>query len=149
MAKHESSSGFSSPEAAEAAFYFAFAACDLNEMNQVWASEGVVCIHPGSDALIGREAVMQSWSDILLNSELPSLHTEVLSRIIRDDLAVHVVEESIAPGGGSQDMVSIVLATNVYCRDENGWRMLEHHASAPRMRASSLTMPATRRPTLM
>lgn len=144
MAKQESSPVFSSPDAAEAAFYFAFAACDLAAMNEVWASSGVVCIHPGSDAIIGREAVMQSWSDILLNAELPALHTEVISRTVRGDLAVHVVEESIAPLGGSQDMVSIVLATNVYCREENGWRILEHHASAPRMRGHSLTMPETR-----
>lgn len=148
MAKHEDRSGFPTPDAAEAAFYFAFGACDLPAMNEVWASDGVVCIHPGSDALLDRESIMQSWSDILLNAELPSLHTEVLSRNTRGDLAVHVVEERISSGGRSQDVVSIVLATNVYCRDEFGWRMLEHHASAPRVSRPSLPLPATRRPTL-
>jgi ketosteroid isomerase-like protein len=147
MAKHESTPGFPSPEAAEAAFYFAFAACDLGAMNDVWATDGVVCIHPGSDALLGREMVMQSWGDILLNSELPSLRTEVLSRTVRNDLAVHVVEESIAPGGKSSDVISIVLATNVYRRDENGWKIVEHHASAP-MARHRLTQPEARRHTV-
>jgi hypothetical protein len=147
MTKQESGSVFSTPDAAEAAFYFAFGACDLDAMNDVWASEGVVCIHPGSDALLGRKSVMQSWVEILLHSELPSLHTEVLSRVVRGDLAVHVVEESIAPLG-AQDMVSVVLATNVYCREENGWRLLEHHASSPRMLRRDLPMPASTRPTL-
>jgi uncharacterized protein (TIGR02246 family) len=147
MTKQDAKSGFSSPEAAEAAFYFAFAACDLEAMNDVWATDGVVCIHPGSDALLGRESIMRSWAEILVNAELPSLRTQVLSRTVSNDLAVHVVEESIAPRGKSSEIISIVLATNVYRRDENGWKLLEHHASAP-MARQRLSQPETRQHTV-
>lgn len=125
-------STFSTSEAAEAAFYAAFANCDLYAMDVVWADAEVICIHPGSMALVGREVVMRSWSNILTNTEPPTLKVEVLNRIVRDDLAVHVVEEHITPVTGSPEPTSVVLATNVYCLEMDGWRILEHHASMPR-----------------
>jgi len=92
----------------------------------------VICIHPGSTALVGREVVMRSWSNILTGAEPPTLKVEVLNRIAGDELAVHVVEEHISSVTGSPEPTSVVLATNVYCLETDGWRLLEHHASMPR-----------------
>ena len=132
MSKNNLNTDFVSPQAAEAAFYAAFADCDLSAMSAVWADSGVVCIHPGSNILIGRDEVMRSWANILLNSEPPNLHVEVLSRTEQDGMAVHVVEERISPAGLSAPLVSVVLATNIYRLDANGWKLFEHHASVPR-----------------
>ena len=123
--------GYVSPDAAEAAFYAAFAHCDIKAMDAVWADAEVVCIHPGSSAIVGRELVLRSWSHILTNAEPPILDIEVLSRIVHDDLAVHVVEEQIRQGNSSPESTLIVLATNVYCLESDGWHLLEHHASTP------------------
>ncbi|NNF96328.1 MAG: SnoaL-like domain-containing protein [Halobacteria archaeon] len=130
-------SGFSTPEAAEAAFYAAFANCDIQAMDAVWADTGVICIHPGSTALLGRDVVMRSWMNILTQADPPNLHIEVLSRTVSNDLAVHVVEEYIAPVNGSPESTSVVLATNVYCLEADGWRLLEHHASIPKPRQTT------------
>ena len=52
--------------AANAAFYSAFAASDAQAMDAVWARRApVACVHPGWDALVGRDRVMQSWRRIL------------------------------------------------------------------------------------
>jgi len=126
--------GFSSPEAAEAAFYAAFANCNVQAMDMVWANAEVVCIHPGSMALLGREAVMRSWINILSQAEPPNLHIELVSRTESDGLAIHVVEEHITPQTGSPEPTSVVLATNIYRLETSGWRLLEHHASTPRPR---------------
>ena len=123
---------FSTPEAVEAAFYAAFCACDIQAMDMVWARTEVICIHPGSTALVGRNVVLRSWKNILMDAEPPHLHIEVISRIVSDKLAVHVVEEHIAPVAGAAGTTSVVLATNIYRHEEGGWRMLEHHASLPR-----------------
>lgn len=123
--------GYVSPNAAEAAFYAAFAHCDIKAMDAVWADAEVICIHPGSSAIVGRELVIRSWSHILTNAEPPILHIEVLSRTMHDNLAVHVVEEQIRQGDSSPESTLIVLATNVYCLETDGWRLLEHHASTP------------------
>ncbi|KPJ88420.1 MAG: hypothetical protein AMJ53_16845 [Gammaproteobacteria bacterium SG8_11] len=129
---NEAEMNFPSPQAAEDAFYAAFADCDYKAMEAVWAGEGIVCIHPGSSALIGHQAVMRSWANMLLNAEPPNIHVNVLSSTITDGLAVHVVEEHITSGYGDSASVSMVLATNVYQHSDEGWRLLEHHASVPR-----------------
>ena len=128
---------YASADAAEAAFYAAFADCDIQAMDAVWADAEVICIHPGSAVLIGREVVMQSWSHILTNAESPDLTVEILSRTVCNELAVHVVEEHIAPLAGSPEPALVVLATNVYSLESDGWRLREHHASISRPRRTT------------
>ena len=139
----------STPEAAESAFYAAFAACDYNAMEAVWADDDVVCIHPGSSALVGRTAVMRSWSNMLLNAEQPNIRVNVISRTTSSGLAVHVVEEHISSGYGDTASVSMVLATNIYRQDNDGWRLLEHHASVPRFpKTGTNDASSSQKPTL-
>jgi uncharacterized protein (TIGR02246 family) len=122
---------FESPEAAEKMFYHAFRDCDLAAMSRVWADAGIVCVHPGSDVLIGRDAVMRSWARILTNAVKPDIKTNILSRTRQDGMAVHVVEEFITPGGRKKPSVSVVIATNIYRLGDYGWRIIEHHSSPP------------------
>ncbi|WP_455210241.1 nuclear transport factor 2 family protein [Kaarinaea lacus] len=138
----------STPEAAEAAFYSAFAECDVKAMDAVWAGENVICIHPGSSALVGREAVMRSWENMLLYAEPPNIHVEVLSRTASEGLAVHVVEEHITAGYGDAASSSMVLATNVYCYENDRWQLLEHHASVPRFPRTGSETASHNKPTL-
>jgi hypothetical protein len=137
MSESEFIAGYVSPDAAEAAFYTAFAHCDLQAMDAVWANAEVICIHPGSSVIAGRDLVIRSWSHILTNAEPPILNIEVLSRTVHDNLAVHVVEERIRPAGSSPESTLTVLATNVYCLQTDGWRLLQHHASTPGPRQST------------
>jgi ketosteroid isomerase-like protein len=139
---------FSTPESAESAFYAAFAECDYKAMENIWAEGDVICIHPGSSALLGRDAVMRSWANMLLNAEAPSIRVNVLSRISGKGLAVHVVEEHITSGYGDAASVSMVLATNVYREYSEGWRLLEHHASVPRFAKSGMNTASSHKPTL-
>lgn len=125
---------FATADAAETAFYQAFASCDVRAMESVWADAGVICIHPGATALVGREAVMRSWTNILSQAEPPDIYIEVLSRTERDGLAVHLVEEHIKSTTNPDDVAAVVLSTNIYCLEEDSWRLLEHHASVPNPR---------------
>lgn len=119
------------PEAAEKAFYRAFADCDLDAMSRVWsAHEDAVCVHPGAAPALGREAVLQSWAHILEGAVMPDLRVVLVNRIRQEGLAIHLVEEHIArPDGASGS--TLVLATNVYRHEREGWRLLGHHASVP------------------
>ena len=125
----DSDSDFQTPEAVEKAFYAAFADCNAHAMANVWANDDVICIHPGASVLIGYTAVMRSWQTIFSNAELPYLRVEVLNRYVGSDLALHIVQEQIRSEATQSESVAIVLATNVYRRDTNGWHMIEHHAS--------------------
>jgi len=116
---------FQSAEEVEAAFYDAFAACDVGAMGRLWIQEDAVCIHPGAVPLLGREAVMRSWEHIFAGAAGPSIKVQAIRRIAGKDLAIHIVEEQIAaPEDPSAN--AIVLATNVYRCTETGWLMASH-----------------------
>lgn len=121
-----------SPEAAEAAFYLAFARVDLDLMKTVWSSaHPVACIHPGGGPRLGRQAVIQSWAEIFSGTHPPRLEQRLIGRMESPGLRVHLVEELIRSATDPDAAPSLVVATNVYARDEDGWRMTLHHASLP------------------
>lgn len=122
-------------EAAEAAFYGAFAATDLAAMAGIWSSSHpVVCVHPGGEPLMGREAVMQSWAEILTGVAPPRISHQLIERHAGPDLEVRIVEERIQAGGQPAGPENRVIATNVYVREDGGWRLSVHHASLPLMK---------------
>ena len=124
-------SAFQSPDAAETAFYAAFAATDLALMASVWLhADDARCVHPGGDLLQGYAAVMQSWHSILSAVEAPTIRFRLIDRLQSDGLCVHMVEERIGPAGEDSDLTR-VLATNTYLRTDRGWRMVIHHATLP------------------
>lgn len=47
----------------------------------------------------------------------------------QDDLSVRVVRENITVLGDDEQPTQPVVATNIYRRDREGWRLLLHHAS--------------------
>ena len=124
---------FSSPDDVERAFYQAFAATDLALMTTLWLNnDEVACVHPGGDLLTGRNAVIGSWRSILVGAEQPTVLYRVLHRQHLGDLALHLVEERIGPAGADPRRgLNRLLATNVYRRTANGWRMTLHHGSLP------------------
>jgi ketosteroid isomerase-like protein len=134
MSEPVSDRAFESADAAEAAFYAAFTALDLEGMERVWSDgESAVCVHPGGDLLPGKSAVMQSWTEILSGVAPPRVEYRVLQRTESPGLAVHLVEESIRAGGDSKAEANRVLATNIYVQGPGGWRLAGHHASLPIM----------------
>ncbi len=135
-------STFPTPQDAEAAFYEALEAGDLEAMMEVWAEdEDIVCVHPGGPRLAGFDEVRSSWAQILGAGQRLKVHVSnqvVLSGMM---LAVHSVHENILVQGESRPRAPIA-ATNVYLRTGNGWRMILHHGSpAPQSPRASAEAP--------
>ncbi len=123
---------FPTPEAAQDAFYAAFAATDLVAMAEIWEEDTeTLCIHPGGGPLKGKAAVMQSWMEIFSAAQPPSIEVEPVTSMTSGDLAVRVLVELIRPNGRPAEAPSRVLATNVFRFREGSWRLVEHHASLP------------------
>ncbi|MGD2019448.1 MAG: nuclear transport factor 2 family protein [Thiohalocapsa sp.] len=123
---------FSTPEAAEAAFYAAFAATNLGGMAMVWhAGDNARCIHPGGDVLRGAGAVLESWRQIFAGAAAPTVRHRLLHRTTAAEVSIHLVEERIGPAAADTSGLTRVLATNVYARTGDGWRMVLHHATLP------------------
>jgi len=123
---------FDSAAAVEAAFYSAFSRCDLAAMQDLWAGTDSVCIHPGAEAVKGYDAIVRSWEHIFRGAERPNVQINVIQIIAGDGLAVHVVEEHIG-SSANPSHGAVVLATNVYRREDKGWLMVAHNASLVRV----------------
>jgi ketosteroid isomerase-like protein len=124
-------SRFNNPDQVEAAFYAAFETMDPELMAEVWdTAQDTHCVHPGGDLLQGHQRIVGSWQAIFTDARRPAIIYQPLDRKQAGELAIHLVEERI---GARSDGVpnNRILATNVYRRTANGWRMCAHHASLP------------------
>lgn len=129
-----------SPDAAilhaNATFYRSFGTGDYATMARLWAEHTPVsCLHPGLPALIGREAVMQSWRGILAQSSQMAMRCDQ-ARVQRfGESAIVTCYEA------NGDEPAHLAATNVFVREGDAWRMVHHHAG-PLARA--ISRPPTR-----
>lgn len=118
-----------SAEAAEQAFYAAFAAADARAMRQLWEeSAEVVCAHPMGAAIQGFEPIMESFAQIFANGPRMRFTVDRVSLIAGHDLAVSVVYEHIH-GADATTPHPPILATNIFRRGADGWRLVLHQAS--------------------
>jgi uncharacterized protein (TIGR02246 family) len=123
---------FSTPEAAEEAFYRAFVKRDVDAMMAVWADDdNISCVHPAGHRLQGQEAVRKSWERIFEHSPTLDFRITDETHIVDGSIAVHVLNEHIRLGNERQHQPPVIV-TNVYRLGENGWRMVAHHASTSR-----------------
>lgn len=118
---------FNTPEEAEIAFYEAIERADLSALGRVWSlDDSIVCIHPGASRIEGRTKVLESFSDMFADSPSLSFCISDALQTENDGLAIHLVREEIELDG---QLVSVMVSTNIYHREDGGWRMLLHHAS--------------------
>ena len=119
---------YTTPQDAEAAFYEAIEKADLEAMMAVWADDDIVCVHPGGARLAGVEQVRESWRQIFASGQTLRFRLRHQQSVNGMTLVVHSVYEHISIAGQAQER-NPVVATNIYMRTENGWRMVVHHAS--------------------
>ena len=118
-----------SPDDIEQSFYEALHNADIEQLMACWAEEDdIVCVHPGGPRLIGQGAIRATFEGMFATGSVQA-HPERVRKIVSLASAVHhLVErvEVITPQGAKQ---AFVLATNVYHKTPQGWRMVAHHAS--------------------
>jgi ketosteroid isomerase-like protein len=112
--------------AANAAFYAAFEARDLDAMSEVWLhADHVACVHPGWASLRGWPAVASSWF-ALFQGDAPMQF--ILTRVggtVRGDVGWVTLDENLIAGPQAQT----VAAVNVFERHEGAWRLVLHQGS--------------------
>jgi ketosteroid isomerase-like protein len=120
---------FATPEAAEAAFYSAFESRSLDAMMAVWSqAEHIACIHPLAAALNGRGAVAAGWRSIFEAAGQFRVSAQLVHEIREPGQVLRIVHESLTIGHENEARPPI-LASNLYRRESDGWRMIMHHAS--------------------
>jgi ketosteroid isomerase-like protein len=125
--------------AANAAFYSAFEAGDLDAMADVWEhSDRIAVTHPGWPTLRGWPSVAGSWDAIFRNTPYIQFVLTGDDLVVAGDVAWVTLDENIlqatgSPDGGAADTQEFsgarVAAVNVFVRVGEGWRMVLHHGS--------------------
>jgi ketosteroid isomerase-like protein len=118
------------PDEVEALFYEALQAGDVERLMSCWAEEDdIACIHPGGPRVVGLGAIRNAFESLFSNGGSVQARPEHIRRVDSLASAVHSVLERVevltADGPGQ----AYVIATNVYHKTPQGWRMVVHHAS--------------------
>ena len=123
---------------ANEAFYRAFADRDIEAMDRLWGKvEPIACIHPGWPALVGRADVLGSWTRILVNPASPKIDCLKPQAFVFGETAMVICYEMIEG--------QALVATNLFRREKDGWKLVHHQASpAPAIPASDEDDPPQR-----
>lgn len=121
-------------EEVNAEFYAAFERGDIDAMTRIWLDDPeTLCIHPGAEPLRGASSITRSWALIMAN--VPYIQfflTDVEVSVLADVASVTCTENVLTADdragpdgfGGAR-----AVATNVFVRTADGWRLWIHHAS--------------------
>lgn len=111
-------------------FYRAFEQLDVDEMEAAWShGEHVKCVHPGWPLLSGWPAIRESWQAIFASTAEMRFTIGDVNVVAGDTMACVTCTESILAEVRGRISVTSILATNVFERAPQGWRMILHHAS--------------------
>ena len=106
------------------AFYLCFVGEDVDGMDALWASDApVTCIHPGWEALYGREEVLESWRSIIAGGA-PNIRCREPEVSIYGDFANVICFEEMDGG--------YLIATNTFVREAGQWKMVHPQAGPTR-----------------
>ncbi|WP_327354334.1 nuclear transport factor 2 family protein [Streptomyces sp. NBC_01304] len=140
MTEHAERTDEEAVEDANTAFYEAMERGDFEELSDLWLTgdegDGVSCIHPGWPVLSGRGEVLRSYALIMANTEYIQFFLTDLRIGVSGDTALVTCTENILSGGPAEEggelgplVGQLVVATNVFRRTPDGWKMWSHHAS--------------------
>jgi ketosteroid isomerase-like protein len=113
----------------EAAFYEALQNADIEKLMACWADEDdIVCIHPGGPRVVGAGAIRATFEAMFANGSIRAWPERVRKTVSVASAVHNLLEkvEVITPKGPQH---AWVIATNVYHKTAQGWRMVAHHAS--------------------
>lgn len=113
----------------EAQFYEALQQADIDKLMACWADEDeIICVHPGGPRLVGSATIRAAFEAMFANGNIAA-RPEQISKVESLTSAMHNVVECVAVLSADGPQEAFVIATNVYQRTPQGWRMVAHHAS--------------------
>ncbi|MFE0101428.1 nuclear transport factor 2 family protein [Streptomyces sp. NPDC059009] len=131
-------------ETANTAFYEALERGDFDAVSGLWLEDGeyhedaeISCVHPGWPVLTGRGEVLRSYALIMANTEYIQFFLTDVHIGVAGDTALVTCTENILSGGPAPEageelgplVGQLVVATNVFRRTSEGWKLWSHHAS--------------------
>jgi ketosteroid isomerase-like protein len=113
----------------EAQLYEAMASADIELLMSLWSDDDeIACVHPGGPRVAGHAAVRASFEAIFANGAIP-VRAHQVKRVESAGCSIHHVTERVDIRTAEGGQTVWVLATNVYFKTAQGWRLVLHHAS--------------------
>ena len=113
----------------ELELYQAMRRGDLEALMSLWSDDDeICCIHPGGERLVGAAAIRASFEAMFGNGTIDAEPHRV-RRLDSHSSAVHSVLERVRVTTRDGERFAWVIATNVYLKSGQGWRLVVHHAS--------------------
>ena len=137
MARPKITPPLASPDEIEQQFYESLQRGDIERLMAVWSDdEDISCVHPGGPRVVGAAAIRRAFESIFANGAI-NVRPEKVRRLQTHACSVHSVLEQIQVMTSEGPQSGWVVATNVYVKAAQGWRLVTHHASP----GSSREMP--------
>ena len=120
--------------AANGELYAAIEVGDGDRLAAMWdTTDDIVCVHPGWPAVSGRSRVLRSWAVIMANTAYIQFFSTDVAVTVDGDVAVVTCEHGLLARTDDSDTgfgeTARVVASNVFRRRPDGWRLWSHHAS--------------------
>ena len=127
--KPRQASLMATPQDVETQFYEALQRGDIDALMAVWSDdEEIVCVHPGGPRIVGPAAIRATFDSIFANGSIP-VQAERVRTLSTGHCEVHSVLERVDIPTDEGVSTAWVIATNVFVRTDQGWRLVVHHAS--------------------
>ncbi|WP_421109195.1 nuclear transport factor 2 family protein [Streptomyces sp. NEAU-S77] len=121
------------------ALYEAMEQGDHGALDRLWldsAETEVSCVHPGWPVLRGRGEVLRSYALIMANTDYIQFFLTDVEVSVMADTALVTCTENILSGAPAEEegqlgplVGQLVVATNVFRRTDDGWKVWSHHGS--------------------
>jgi len=129
MAHPKAPAPLASPDDTEQQFYEALQRGDIDRLMAVWSDdEEITCVHPGGPRVVGAAAIRSAFEAIFANGAV-NARPEKVRRLQTLSCSVHSVLEQVHIMSAQGPQTAWVVATNVYLKTAQGWRLVSHHAS--------------------
>ena len=118
-----------SSDETESAFYEALQRGDIDLLMSCWADEDdIVCVHPGGPRLVGAAAIRAAFEAMFAGGAVRA-YPERTRKVESLGAAIHNVLERVDLVTAEGTQRAWVVASNVYFKTAQGWRLVAHHAS--------------------
>ena len=131
---HRTEDDLAAVEQVNASFYAAFEHGDIDAMTAIWLDDPTaLCVHPGTTPLRGSPAILRSWSLLMANATYIQFFLTDVEVSLRGDVASVTCTENVLTADANTADTSFIgaraIATNVFVREADTWRLWIHHAS--------------------
>ncbi|WP_431042968.1 nuclear transport factor 2 family protein [Streptomyces sp. P1-3] len=123
-------------ERANTALYEAMERGDHEALSRLWLDGDISCVHPGWPVLRGRGEVLRSYALIMANTDYIQFFLTDVEVSVVADTALVTCTENILSGAPAEEegelgplVGQLVVATNVFRRTADGWKLWSHHGS--------------------